>query len=71
MVKKTAMPDVYEMVDTESKKEQLACVPTLKTSKLLRSVFSDKNVNDKVCMRCEFSSQFDKWIPIRVEQAPM
>jgi hypothetical protein len=68
-IKKSALPDVYEMVDIDTKKTEMACVPTMKTSKFLRNVFIDKNVNDKVAMRCEFSEQFEKWIPIRVEPA--
>ena len=64
-VKKTAMPDVYDMIDMETKSKETACVATMKTSKLLRAIFMEKNVNDKVAVKCEFSELFGKWVPIR------
>lgn len=68
-IKKTALPDVYDMIDPETKHQGTACVPTMKTSKLLRSVFTDKNVNDKVSVKCEFLETFGKWVPIRAADA--
>lgn len=67
-IKKTNQPDVYEMVSavgTEGKRSiEIACIPTLKASKFMRSIFESKNVTDKVDIVCELSSQFKKFIPI-------
>ena len=66
-IKKTNQPDVYEMVSvgTEGTKSiEIACIPTLKASKFMRSIFESKNVTDKVDIICEFSSQFKKFIPV-------
>jgi hypothetical protein len=62
-VRKTANPDVYELHDGGD--VHIACVPSLKTSKMLRGVFQDKNVQDRVAMECEFSDKFQKWMPNR------
>jgi hypothetical protein len=66
-IRKTNQPDVYEMVSigTEGTKSmEIACIPTLKASKFMRSIFESKNVTDKVDIVCEFSSQFKKFIPV-------
>ena len=64
-VKKTCLPDVYELYDHELKAQHTACIPCLKTSKFMREVFESKNVNDRVDMYCEKSPKFiDKWIPV-------
>lgn len=64
-VKKTSNPDVYELYDNDGKLHSNACVPTLKISKLMRTIFADKNITDKVMMECELSEKFNKWIPIK------
>ena len=66
-IKKTNQPDVYEMVSVGTdgtKSVEIACIPTLKASKFMRSIFESKNVTDKVDIICEFSSQFKKFIPV-------
>ena len=65
-IKKTSQPDVFELFDRENKPCGTACVPTLKISKMMRALFADKNVTDKVLMRCEHSAKFDKYIPTSV-----
>ncbi len=67
VVKKSSLPDVYDMVDPSDNSTHMACVPTLETSKFLRRVFADKNVNDKVSLLCKQSERFsERWIPIEV-----
>lgn len=65
-IKKTVQPDVYELYDVENKNYGHACVPTLKVSKMMRSLFAEKNVTDKILMKCELSEKFDKYIPLMV-----
>lgn len=67
MVQKCGMPDVYELIDPESRKVQIACVPSMAQSKFMRKIFEDKNVNDKVAMMCEQLPNFGmKWVPVEV-----
>jgi hypothetical protein len=63
-VRKTSNPDVYELHDKDHKPHGNACVPTMKTSKMLRTVFANKNLIDSVLMRCEYSEKFEKYIPV-------
>jgi len=67
-VKKTNLPDVYEMIasqgDGSAKSMEMACIPSLATSKFMRSLFESKNVTDKVDVVCEYSERFGKFIPI-------
>jgi len=65
-VRKTNLPDVFIIIDLETRKEEMACVPSMKVSKFLREVFLEKNANEKVTMKCERSEMFDRWIPIKV-----
>lgn len=65
-VKKTSQPDVYEIVDTDGNNQQVACIPTLKVSKMMREIFLMKNVTDKVLMRCEMSENFNRYVPVTV-----
>ena len=39
---------------------------TLKTSKLVSSLFYDKKNGDGVIMKCRFHTRFKKWIPEEV-----
>ena len=65
---KTSQPDVYQLIENDNNNntkgpELIACVPTLKLSKMMRNIFIEKNVTDKVLMLCEWSDKFNKWIP--------
>jgi hypothetical protein len=70
IVRKTINPDVYTLHEIESgiseKNELTACIATLKISKMMRAIFYDKNITDKVVMLCEYSDKFGKWIPKNV-----
>lgn len=63
-VTKTSQPDVYHIFDRNNKNQGNACVPTLKASKMLRALFTEKNLTDRILMKCEFSEKFEKYIPI-------
>lgn len=62
-VRKTSMPDVYEMTSDESAGTEVACLPTLRMSKYLRNIFGSKNVSDRICIKFEYSDTFNKWVP--------
>jgi hypothetical protein len=63
-VRKTSNPDVYDLFKHDNTFVDIACVPTLKLSKYMRTIFAEKNIIDKVEMAFEFSDKFKKWIPI-------
>ena len=64
-VRKTSNPDIYELFDIHTQKpEGMACIPSMKVSKAMRLIFQDKNVVDKIELPCEFSTKFNKWIPV-------
>jgi hypothetical protein len=62
-VRKTSNPDVYDLFKQDNTFVDIACVPTLKLSKYMRSIFAEKNIVDKVEMSFEFSDKFKKWVP--------
>ena len=67
LVRKTSNPDVYEMFDQSGEYIDTACIPSLKISKYMRNLFATKNIVDKIDLEFEFSSKFNKWIPILIQ----
>jgi hypothetical protein len=63
-VRKTNNPDVYELFDGTGSYVDIACVPSLKISKYMRTLFASKNIIDKVDLEFEYSDKFNKWVPI-------
>lgn len=65
-VVKTGKPDIYELLlnnNTEYVFHSHAYLPTLKTSKKISKLFSEID-QLFIFMECEYSSNFDKWIPL-------
>jgi len=62
-LQKTNRPDVYKLFDSDTELG-IASVSTMKTSKMLRHVFDDVNLNEKIKFECEFSERFGKWVPL-------
>jgi hypothetical protein len=64
-IRKTSNPDIYEIFELNNNTMAgVACIPTMKVSKYMRNIFENKNVVDKVEIRCEYSEKFKKWIPL-------
>lgn len=69
-VRKTGMNDVYMLSEAAGNSTTMAVVSSLKTSKMLRALFQNRNVSDRVLMRCEpapppFSSEgAPRYVPI-------
>jgi len=63
-LRKTENPDVFDIYDG-GVKLGIAHVATLKTSKMLRSVFKDLTVAVSQPFACVYKKDFDKWEPIR------
>lgn len=64
-VKKTSQPDIYELYRTDggSGTADIACVPDLRTSKMLRGAFAGLNLTEKKLFTCSWHTKFNKWIP--------
>lgn len=61
--KKTNTPDVYEIFDEQMNYISIACVPTMKISKQLQNIFSEKNMIDKLLIQYIWNTRFSKWEP--------
>lgn len=67
LIRKTDLPDVYEVSepnDTNNSDWNIACVPTLTTSKMLRDAFVKQVVGQVSMAKCSFNTAFLKWEPI-------
>lgn len=69
-VKKTNNTDIYELYanQNDSKPHSIALVNTMKTSKLLKEIFRNLNINDKVKMVCDYNEKFEKHTPTSIAQ---
>lgn len=65
-IKKTCQPDVYELYgEQDDKCLGNAYIPTLSTSKMMRALFLNKNLVDKIKMNCIPSDKFKgKYVPV-------
>ncbi len=67
LIEKTELPDVYNLYDIQTiEKKGIACIPYFSTSQLMFEIFKNVNLTNKLKMECEYSSYFDKWIPINL-----
>lgn len=66
-VEKTDKPDVFNLYDDDKKHIGIACIPTLKTSKLMHSAFKNATLVEKIKFECKYTDKFaNKWIPIAI-----
>ena len=67
LVKKGALPDIYELYATPADVARRvfvdALVPNLSSSRALRSMFVGKSVTDTVPLPCTWNERFSKWVP--------
>lgn len=67
----TEYPDVYNVYDNEntmtSKKLGVALIPNLKTSKIIRNAFKNKNSVSAIKVKCKYDDKFNKWYPVAIE----
>jgi hypothetical protein len=60
----TDIPDVYELYEN-NKFHSIACVAKFKTSKMLKSLFKNRELNKDIFVECEYSQNFNSWVPIK------
>lgn len=66
---KTETSDIYNLYVNDNDnlyKHDIALVPNLSSSKMLRQIFNNENNNLGVNMECKYSFVFEKWIPLRI-----
>jgi len=65
-LRKTDQPDIYDMYENENSLQKfgVASVPSLLTSKMLRSVYKNMNVATSVGFNCRFDERFNNWVPL-------
>ena len=71
VIKKTEHPDVYHLYcikENSLVKYGVACVPTLRCSKLIRSIFINSEVGVDVKVQCKYHSKFGKWQPEKLSE---
>jgi hypothetical protein len=62
LMKKTNLPDVYELFNESDKKScGIAHIPNIKTSHYFRTIFKDKNCSKVNCIKSEKTK---KWVPL-------
>jgi hypothetical protein len=67
LIEKTELPDVYNLYDIQTlQKKNIACIPDMKTSKMLFNIFCNINLTNKLKVECEYSKYFNKWIPLQI-----
>jgi hypothetical protein len=67
LIEKTELPDVYNLYDIQTlQKKNIACIPDMKTSKMLFNIFYNINLTNKLKVECEYSKYFHKWVPIQI-----
>tara|TARA_B100000676_G_scaffold236626_1_gene236566 strand:+ start:32 stop:493 length:462 start_codon:yes stop_codon:yes gene_type:complete len=66
VIKTTNKPDVYNLYCVKNNslvKYGLACVPTMKCSKFIRSIFINSGKDIDVKVECDYNKKFKKWQP--------
>jgi len=65
---KTLKPDIYDLYIKEKdtlKKYGIACVPTMKSSKILRKIFIEGGEEETIVVECSYNKRFEKWEPTK------
>lgn len=69
-VKRTAMPDVYELFvelhngTSGAPADAFACVPSMHASRYMAAAFESKAAGELVLMRFLYNTRFKKWVPV-------
>jgi hypothetical protein len=59
---KTDLPDIYKVKEDN----KYLSIQTILQSHMLRNAFKDSNLNFTKSFKCEYNSEFDKWIPLSI-----
>jgi hypothetical protein len=72
LTRKTNLPDVYELLDKSMSVQGYACIPSLKTSNYMRTLFKNKNIVDTLAIEYVRSNNPNfakRWLPMTPETA--
>ena len=74
LIKKTLKPDVYDLYlqgPNNIVKHGIACIPNLKCSQMLRSMFEETIDEQDLCVECRYYKKQCKWQPLHKSKEPM
>ena len=74
LIKKTLKRDVYDLYlqgPNNIVKHGIACIPNLKCSQMLRSMFEETVDEQDLCVECRYNEKFEKWQPLSTSKEPM
>ena len=74
LIKKTLKRDVYDLYlqgPNNIVKHGIACIPNLKCSQMLRSMFEETIDEKDLCVECRYNVKFEKWQPLHKSKEPM
>ena len=57
--------DLYLQGPNNIVKQGVACVPTMKTSQMLRDLFNELDVHTDLRVECKYNEKFGKWEPLK------
>lgn len=62
-LKKTSLPDVFNIFTIDNKFVDIACVPKMKLSKYLHELFENRTMEDSVLMLFKWNEYFGRFVP--------
>ena len=71
-IKQTGKSDIYELYCNNRDDEHklgIACIPNLRTSKLIRSIFEKSEEKNNIFVNCKLNEKFGKYEPISVSES--
>ena len=70
-IKQTLKSDIYDFYcknRDEEKNIGIACIPNLRTSKLVRSMFIKEEDKNNIYVMCKYNDKFKKYEPISLSE---
>jgi hypothetical protein len=70
-IKQTEKSDIYDFYCKNRDEEQnigIACIPNLRTSKLVRAIFMKQEDKDAIYVNCKYNDKFKKYEPISLAE---
>lgn len=61
--RKTSLPDVYEILNTDGNVESIVCIPSMKASIFMRELFKEKSLIDRIKVQYIWNNKFSRWTP--------
>lgn len=63
LTRKTSLPDVYEIINSDGNVECNVCIPSMKASIFMRELFKEKSLIDRIKVQYVWNDKFERWSP--------